>query len=186
VFDALRVGRSNSAAITPPAQGNSPLPQLSDIESFVMDVENRTHFDDWLKRFEISVLCAASKISETENTMVLANKISTDAFVEYRKGWLPKHVANYNYEETVARFHILFTKQRSVFADRYDFMRVTRDEGEGFMHLVNRCKSALKKFKFEELTKEQFYKLILLSALKSPTDEPLRTRILQKLNQGGD
>jgi hypothetical protein len=53
------------------------------------------------------------------------------------------------------------------------------------MRLVNRCKAALKKFKFEELTKEQFDALILLSALKSPADEPLRARILQKLDQDG-
>jgi hypothetical protein len=42
---ALRVGHNTSATITPPAQGNSPLPQLSVIESFVLDVEDLTHFD---------------------------------------------------------------------------------------------------------------------------------------------
>jgi len=42
--------------------------------------------------------------------------------------------------------------------------------------------SGTKKFKFQQLTKEQFDALILLSALKSPTDELLRARILQKLN----
>ena len=62
-------------------------------------------------------------------------------------------------------------------------MRLTQDEREEFMHLVNRCKAALKRFKFEELTKEQFDALILLSALKSPADKPLCARILQKLNQ---
>jgi hypothetical protein len=65
-------------------------------------------------------------------------------------------------------------------------MRLTQGEGEEFMHLVNRCKAALKMFKFEELTKEKFDALILLSALKLPADEPLRARILQKLNQDGD
>ena len=69
---------------------------------------------------------------------------------------------------------VFFSKQRSVFANRYDCMHLTRDEGEEFMHLVNRCKAALKRFKFEEPTKEQFDALILLSALKSPADEPLR------------
>ena len=33
LLDALRVGHSTSAAVAPPTQGNSPLPQLSDIES---------------------------------------------------------------------------------------------------------------------------------------------------------
>jgi hypothetical protein len=37
----LRVGHSTSVAVAPPAQGNSPLPQLSDNESFMVNVENR-------------------------------------------------------------------------------------------------------------------------------------------------
>jgi len=46
----------------PPALENSPLPQLLDIESYVVDVEDQTHLDNWLKRFEISLLCAGPKI----------------------------------------------------------------------------------------------------------------------------
>jgi hypothetical protein len=150
-----------------------------------MDVENPIHFDDWLRRFEISLLCAAPKISE-KKTVVLATKLSTDALAEFGKCCLLKGVTDYSYEGAVARFRLLFRKQRSVFADRHDCMRLTRDEGEEFVHLVNRCKAPLKMFKFEELTKEQFDALVLLSALKSSADEPLRTRILQKFNQDGD
>jgi hypothetical protein len=54
------------------------------------------------------------------------------------------------------------------------------------MHPVNQCKAALKRFKFEELTKAQSDAPILLSAWKSSADEPLRAQILQKLNQDGD
>jgi hypothetical protein len=138
LLDALRVGHSTSAAVAPQAQGNAPLPQLSDIESFVADVENPTHFDDWLMRFEISVLCAVPKISEKEKTTVLATKLSTDAFAEFRKCCLPKDVTDYSYEDAVARLRLLFSKHRSVFADCYDCMRLTREEGEEFMHLVKR------------------------------------------------
>jgi hypothetical protein len=152
----------------------------------VVGVEDPTHFDDWLKRFEISLLCAAPKISEKEKAMVLATKLSTNAFAEFRKCCLPKDVTDYSYEEAVARLQLAFIKQRSVFADRYKCMRLTRDKGEMFMHLVNRCKAALKRFNFEELTKEQFDAFILLSALKSSADEPLRAQNLQKLNQDGD
>jgi hypothetical protein len=41
LLDTLRVGHSTSAAVAPPTQGKSPLPQLSDNESFVVNVENR-------------------------------------------------------------------------------------------------------------------------------------------------
>lgn len=101
-----------------------------------MDVEDPTHFDYWLQRFEISRLCAAPKISEKKKTIVLATKLSNDAFAEFRKCCLPKDVKT-SYEEAVARLYLLFSKQHSVFADRYNCMRLTRDEGEVFMHLVN-------------------------------------------------
>jgi len=84
LLNAPRVGHSTSAAVAPAAQGNSTIPQLSDIESFLVDVENPTLFDDWLRRFEISLLCSTPKISEKENTMVLTTKLSTDVFVEFR------------------------------------------------------------------------------------------------------
>jgi len=118
--------------------------------------------------------------------MVLTTKLSTDAFAEFRKCCLPKDVTDYSYEEAVTMLRLLFSKKRSVLADRYDCMHLTRDEGEESMHLINRCKPAPKRFKFDELTKEQFDALIRISALKSPADEPLRARILQKLNQDGD
>lgn len=191
LIETLRV--DNGAATHAAQAGSRPTekrnalpPQLTDIEAYVADLGNPTHFEDWLKRFEMSLLCAAANIGDKDKTMVLATKLSADAFAEFRKCCLPKDVTDYTYEETVARLRLLFTKQRSVFADRYDCLRLTRDEGEEFMHFVNRCKASLKRFRFEDLTNEQFKALILLSALKSATDEPLRARILQKLNQDGD
>ena len=96
LLDDLGVGHSTSAAVAPPAKGNSPLPQLSDIESFAVDVENPNHFEDCLRRFEIFLVCAAPKRSEKEKT-----KLSTDAFAEFRKFCLPKDVTDYSYEEAV-------------------------------------------------------------------------------------
>jgi len=147
---------------------------------------NPTHFEDWLKHFEMSLLCAAPNISDKYKAMVLAIKLSNGVFAEFRKCCLPKEVTEYTYQETVTWLRLLFTKQRSVFADRYDCLRLTRLEREEFMQFVNRCKAALKRFWFEKLTTEQFNALILLSALKAPSDEPLRTWILQKLNQDGN
>ena len=77
-------------------------------------------------------------------TKVLANNLSIYAFAEFRKCCLPKDVTDYSYEEVVAMLRLIFSKQRSVFADLYDCMRITRDEREEFVHLVNRCKAALK------------------------------------------
>jgi hypothetical protein len=156
LLDALSVGNSAPVAIMLPAQGNSSLPQLSDTESFVVDVENLTHFNEWLKHSKISLLCAAPKISKKEKTMVLATKLSTNTFAEFCKCCPSKYITDYNYEDAVTRLHLLLCEQCSVFADCYDCMHLTQDKGEEFMHLVNRCKAALKRFKFEGLTKERF------------------------------
>lgn len=70
-------------------------PQLPDIEAFVADSENVTHFEDWLNRFEMALHCAAPNIAEKGKTMVLATKLSTDVFTEFRKSCLPKEVTDY-------------------------------------------------------------------------------------------
>ena len=102
-------GHNASTVVALSTSGNSPLPQLSDIESFVADAENPTYFDDWLRRFEISLQCATPKIRE-EKTMVLTTNLSTDVFAEFRKFCLPKDVTDYSYEEPVARLRLLFGK----------------------------------------------------------------------------
>ena len=191
LMETLRLANGVAIQATPTQttcseQRNSHPPQLLDIEAYVADIENPTHLEDWLKRFEMSLLCAAPNISDKEKAMVLATKLSTDAFAELRKCCLPKEVTDYTYEETVTRLRVLFTKERSIFADRYDCVRLARFDGEDFMHLVNRCKAAIKRFRFDVLISEQFSALILLSALKAPTDEPSRARLLCKLNQDGD
>jgi hypothetical protein len=152
----------------------------------VADLESASHFEDWLKRFELSLQCVAPGMNDKDKAMVLATKLSTDAFAEFRKSCLPKDVTEFSYEETVTKLRLLFTKQRSLCADRYDCLRLSRKEGEEFMSLINRCKAAVKRFQFEKLTSEQFSSLILLSALKAPNDEPLRARILQKLSTDAD
>jgi hypothetical protein len=189
ILDTLRIsqnvqngGTNATGAILPTGQPESSAPRLPDIEVFVADQESATHFEDWLKRFELSLQCAAPNISDKEKAMVLATKLSTDAFSEFRKSCLPKDITEYTYDESVTKLRLLFTRQRSIFADRYDCLRLSRLEGEEFMTLVNRCKAAIKRFDFEKLTSEQFSSLILLSALKAPQDEPLRAKILHKLS----
>jgi hypothetical protein len=80
LLETLRLGNGaanneTQAAIKSTEQRNSPPPQLPDIEAYVADIENPTHFEDWLKSFEMSLLCAAPNIQDNEKTMVLATKL---------------------------------------------------------------------------------------------------------------
>ena len=82
LIETFRVGNGAAthaaqAATRPTEQSKAPPPpQLTDIEAYVADMENPTHFEDWLKRFEMSLLCAAPNIGDKENIMVLTTKLN--------------------------------------------------------------------------------------------------------------
>ena len=110
LLDTLRVGLSvqngapNAAAAMLAGETKEvPTTRLPATEAFVADKEDTSHFEDWLKRFEMSVQCTAPNINDKENAMVLATKLSTEAFAEFRKSCLPKEVTDYTYEETVTQ-----------------------------------------------------------------------------------
>ena len=75
LLDTLRVGTSVQnggsagvtdamAAILPNGQKHLPAARLPDIEVFMADMENPSHFEDWLKRFEMSLQCTAPDIND--------------------------------------------------------------------------------------------------------------------------
>jgi len=68
LMETLRLANGVATQATPTQatcseQRNSHPPHLLDIEAYVADIENPTHLEDWLKRFEMSLLCAAPNIS---------------------------------------------------------------------------------------------------------------------------
>jgi hypothetical protein len=123
ILDSLRASQSvqhggtNATAAILSGPQDVSAPQLPNIEAFVENKESSSHFEDWLTRFQLSLQCTAPNLSDKEKAMLLATKLSTDAFAEFRKGCLPKEVTDFTYEETVTKLRLLFTKQRSIFAE---------------------------------------------------------------------
>uniref|UniRef100_A0A183BRB4 Retrotrans_gag domain-containing protein n=1 Tax=Globodera pallida TaxID=36090 RepID=A0A183BRB4_GLOPA len=115
----------------------------------------------------------------------LMNKLSEMAFSEYSRSVLPSSVTDFNFATTIQKLEKLFAKPQSIFIDRYECLKAVRGEGEDFRQFVNRHKKLLADFKFDDLSKEQFYCLMLLTALKSHSDSVLRQRILAKLAMDG-
>uniref|UniRef100_A0A183CFL5 Peptidase A2 domain-containing protein n=1 Tax=Globodera pallida TaxID=36090 RepID=A0A183CFL5_GLOPA len=80
----------------------------------------------------------------------------------------------------------LFGKPQSVWIDRYECLRAMKLEDEEFSTFVNRNKRLLRDFDFKQLKEEHFNSLMLLIALKSPSEAALRSRFLAKLAADGD
>ncbi|KAL3078636.1 hypothetical protein niasHT_035119 [Heterodera trifolii] len=88
----------------------------------------------------------------------------------------------FDFSETSAQLKSLFAKPQSVWIDRYECLRATKQDDD-FRAFVNRHKRLLRDFEFQKLNEEQFNCLMLLIALKSPKDAELRKRILGKIIQ---
>ncbi|KAL3104957.1 hypothetical protein niasHT_028489 [Heterodera trifolii] len=140
------------------------------IDSFELGDET-TNIEDWLQQFCFALDCSAPNIKDEQ---------------KYKKSCLPKDVTDYNFAKTEEQLKALFAKPQSVWIDRYECLRASKSEDENFRPFINRHKRLLRDFEFKKLNEEQFYCLMLLTALKSPKDGELRKRILGKLAADGD
>jgi len=158
---------------------------MPDIEVYEAS-EDGQNFPPWLTRFEFGVAVSASHLSDIEKVKFLMTRLSSKAFKEYSHSCLPGEIVDYNFRTTCQRLKKLFSGDRSIFIDRYECLKINREDGEEFKAFVNRLKHQLHKFEFEKLNEEQFNCLVLLTSLKAQKDSRLRERILHKLHKDGD
>ena len=171
--DAITAGQN-------PAGNTNIIPPLPDINQFEPTDDN-SRISEWLDRFGFSLECSAPNAVDGAKVKSLMNKLSEQAFSEYSRSVMPSKVTDFTYKETTEKLEALFSRQQSIFVDRYNCLKAQRSEGEDFTSFVNRHRKLLRDFKFDELKLEQFKTLMLLTALRSPSDATLRQRILSKL-----
>uniref|UniRef100_A0A914I1Q1 Peptidase A2 domain-containing protein n=1 Tax=Globodera rostochiensis TaxID=31243 RepID=A0A914I1Q1_GLORO len=180
----LLANQNATAAGQPSIPAAITIPALPDVSLFEPSDE-KSRVAEWLDRFKFALDCAAPTATDETKVKCLMNKLSEMAFSEYSRSVLPSAVTDFNFATTIQKLEKLFAKPQSIFIDRYECLKAVRGEGEDFRQFVNRHKKLLADFKFDELSKEQFYCLMLLTALKSHSDAILRQRILAKLAMDG-
>uniref|UniRef100_A0A914HQE5 CCHC-type domain-containing protein n=1 Tax=Globodera rostochiensis TaxID=31243 RepID=A0A914HQE5_GLORO len=181
VLQQLLANQQQSPALITP-----PLPSLPNIECFELSEQRGRKVEDWLDRFNFAVDCSAPNLSDDLKVKLLMTKLGEDAYAEYSKSCLPKKVTEFSFAQTMEQLNGLFGKPQSVWIDRYECLRARKQDDEDFCTFVNRHKRLLRDFDFKKLEEEQFNSLMLLIALKSPSDAALRSRILAKLAADGD
>jgi hypothetical protein len=173
-------GNGNAAAIN-----QQIIPPLNDIILFESS-NDKSRISDWIDRFTFAIDCAAPNLDDKMKVKMMMNKLTENSFAEYAKFVLPKSVTDFSFDETKANMMKLFSRQQSIFVDRYDCLKATKEDNEDFKTFINRHKMLLRNFEFSKMNEEQFMVLMLLLALKAPKDTALRQRILTKLSQDGD
>ncbi|KAL3123611.1 hypothetical protein niasHT_002502 [Heterodera trifolii] len=178
------LANQTNAAAAPQAVQNT-VPSLPDVSIFEPS-DDKGRINEWLSRFKFALDCAAPNAQDDIKVKCLMNKLSEAAFSEYSRSVLPAAVTDFNFASTLSKLEKLFSKPQSVFIDRYECLKAARAEGEEFRPFINRHKRLLADFRFDELKKEQFNCLMLLTALKAHNDATLRQRILARLATDGD
>jgi ribosomal protein S27AE len=161
------------------------VPPLNDIILFE-STNDKSRISDWIDRFTFAIDCAAPGLDDELKVKAMMNKLTENSFAEYAKFVLPKSVTDFDFDETKDNLKKLFARQQSIFVDRYNCLKATKEENEDFKSFVNRHKMLLRNFEFDKMNEQQFMVLMLLLALKAPKDVSLRQRILTKLAQDGD
>ncbi|KAL3083517.1 hypothetical protein niasHT_039738 [Heterodera trifolii] len=154
----------------PPAQNASQLPTLPDVECFDASQHRGCEIEDWLKRFEFALDCAAPNFQDELKVKLLMTKLCGPTFSEYCKSVLPREVTDFDFVETSEKLKALFSRPQS----------------SGLTGMSVSDRKLLRDFNFKKLNEEQFNCMVLLISLKSPKDATLRSRILAKLAADGD
>uniref|UniRef100_A0A183BSK1 Retrotrans_gag domain-containing protein n=1 Tax=Globodera pallida TaxID=36090 RepID=A0A183BSK1_GLOPA len=162
---------------TSQVQNNITLP---DVQPYSHEDES-TEFEEWIERFQFSVECAATNLQDGAKVKLLMTKLSPSAFGEYKRSCLPDEITQFDFGETKKRLTKLFAHPPSLAIDRYECLKASREEGEEFGVFINRLKALFRKFRYSELTEDQFKSLILITSLKSPSEAKLRQHILTRL-----
>ena len=115
-----------------PGSSSSSVLQLPDIISYEHDDQTRDSFEEWIDRFEYSLDCAAPNMADDAKVKLLMTKLSTNSFSEYKRSCFPDEIIKFKFDETKNKLLKLFTKAQSIFLDRYECLKSTREEGEDF------------------------------------------------------
>uniref|UniRef100_A0A914HTX5 CCHC-type domain-containing protein n=1 Tax=Globodera rostochiensis TaxID=31243 RepID=A0A914HTX5_GLORO len=143
--------QQHSTPTEPSGTCNVPLP---DIQPFNNEDESVDFEDGWI----------ASTHPPSVNTSARVDEITT-----------------FGFEETKKRLKKVFACQHSLAIDRYDCLRAGRVDGKEFGIFINRLKNHFRKFRYSEMNEDQFKCLVLLTALKAPSEAKLRQYVLSRL-----
>ncbi|VDN11136.1 unnamed protein product [Dibothriocephalus latus] len=88
-----------------------------------------------------------------------------------------------NADDAWKRLSETFGEKSSLFNIRYQCLKLMKNEADDFLTLASTVNHECERFKLPELTDDQFKCLIFVSALQSPRDAEIWTRLLSTIEQ---
>ena len=154
------------------------------MEEFSYDPNNTqtVSFDSWYARYEGLFKEDAKNLDDAAKVRLLVRKLNNLAFERFGAIILPKEPKDLKFEDAVKTLKSIFGRTESLFNRRVKCLQLTKHDMDDFVAYAGQVNRACEEFKLGELTVDEFKCLIFVHGLTSPTDEPIRTRLLSKLD----
>lgn len=152
------------------------------ITEFVYDPQNGRLFNQWYARYEDTFAVDGIKLDDAAKVRLLLRKIDTISHSKYSNFILPKKPNENNFEETVKILKQMFGEPESLFSIRFNCLKLMKKQSDDYITFASLVNKECERFKFNELTPDQFKCLIFICGLQA-YDKDIRTRLLMKLEK---
>ncbi|CAH8612293.1 unnamed protein product [Dicrocoelium dendriticum] len=156
------------------------------ITEFHYDADSESTFEAWFKRWEDMFQTDFSRQDDSWKVRLLLRKLGTNEHTRFLDHILPKEPKDITFNEAVATLKEIFGESTSLFSIRYQCLKIVKRDTDDYGALADMVNRECERFKLRCLTDDQFKCLIFVSALQSPRDAEIRTRLLAKLDQDPD
>ncbi|CAH8614326.1 unnamed protein product [Dicrocoelium dendriticum] len=156
------------------------------ITEFHYDADSGSTFEAWFKRWEDMFQTDFSRQDDSWKVRLLLRKLGISEHSRFIDHILPKQPKDLTFDEAVSQLKEIFGESVSLFSIRYQCLKIVKQESDDFGALADMINRECERFKLRSLTDDQFKCLIFVSALQSPSDTEIRTRLLAKLEQDPD
>ncbi|VDK72025.1 unnamed protein product [Dibothriocephalus latus] len=124
-----------------------------------------------------------AKADDAWKLRLLPRKLCTKQHDRYMNMILKRNPRDFTFNETVHRLSEMFSDKSCLFIIPYQCLNLVKNETGDFLTLVSAVNRECQRFHIRELTNDQFKCLFCVSALQSPRDAEIRTRLLSKIEQ---
>ncbi|CAH8624674.1 unnamed protein product [Dicrocoelium dendriticum] len=156
------------------------------ITEFHYDADSESTFEAWFKRWEDMFQTDFSRQDDSWKVRLLLRKLGTNEHTRFLDHILPKEPKDITFNEAVATLKEIFGESTSLFSIRYQCLKIVKRDTDDYGALADMVNRECERFKLRCLTDDQFKCLIFVSALQSPRDAEIRTRLLANLDQDPD
>ncbi|EYC29725.1 hypothetical protein Y032_0006g3146 [Ancylostoma ceylanicum] len=142
--------------------------------------DNGCTFDVWYNRYEDIIANDGSTLDDAAKARLIVSKLDTATYARFTNHILPEKTFDVSLDETVKTLKELFGHNTSVFARRYAYLRIQRNDEtiRDYTGLVNRRHEMAE---FNDVTPEQMKCLVWICGLANSEDADIRARALRRM-----